>query len=433
MSEHPLERKIKDWLGAAPTFSTQFCTDTMRAELVEYFKSNDLSQDDVCKLFGQKWQRRPALLKKQLQRGLETKVSSGLNDDSLDDEEGDLPTLTSDSRYTFTEQHKREFIEFYNEKRDEMTKTAFLRHFSEKWHMSEHPLQRKMKLWLGKNPVFSAEFITDNMKRELVDYYNTNQETMSHEDVAKHFGVKWQRKPTLLKKQLQRSLVKQSSEETIDEDGNVSQSTVTDDNDELPLLTSDSKYVFNENHQAEFVAYYNENNDEITKTAFLRHFSEKWHMSEHPLLRRLEEWIGKHYTFSTEYCTAKMTREMLGKLFKFFLFIRFNHRSDYYLANRQEMTEDEVCQYFGKKWKRHRSRLKKCLLVAIEEHDRENGSGENMEMEFEDAAPPPGNSCHYSCSALDSTLYPSAQHRQPVHFHQATSTRIHSRLSREKE
>ena len=54
------------------------------------------------------------------------------------------------------------------------------------------------------------------------------------------------------------------------------------------------------------------------------------------------------------------------------------------------MTEDEVCHYFGKKWKRHRSRLKKCLLVAIEDHDRENGSGENMEMEFEDAAPPPG-------------------------------------------
>ena len=50
------------------------------------------------------------------------------------------------------------------------------------------------------------------------------------------------------------------------------------------------------------------------------------------------------------------------------------------------MTEDEVCQYFGKKWKRHRSRLKKCLLVAIEEHDRENGSGEKMEMEFDETA-----------------------------------------------
>ena len=64
------------------------------------------------------------------------------------------------------------------------------------------------------------------------------------------------------------------------------------------------------------------------------------------------------------------------------------------------MTEDEVCQYFGKKWKRHRSRLKKCLLVAIEDHDRENGSGENMEMEFEDAAPPPGFSLkvYYNCS-----------------------------------
>ena len=76
--------------------------------------------------------------------------------------------------------------------------------------MSEHSLQREMKLWLGKNAVFSAEFITDNMKRELVDYYNENQETMTHEDVAKHFGIKWQPKPTLLKKQLQRSLVKQS-------------------------------------------------------------------------------------------------------------------------------------------------------------------------------------------------------------------------------
>ena len=70
MSEHPLERKIKDWLGSRPSFSTQFCTDTMRGELVDYFKNNDLSQDDVCKLFGQKWQRRPALLKKQLQVGL---------------------------------------------------------------------------------------------------------------------------------------------------------------------------------------------------------------------------------------------------------------------------------------------------------------------------------------------------------------------------
>ena len=43
MSEHPLERKIKDWLGSRPTFSTQFCTDSMRDELVDYFKSNDLS------------------------------------------------------------------------------------------------------------------------------------------------------------------------------------------------------------------------------------------------------------------------------------------------------------------------------------------------------------------------------------------------------
>ena len=93
-------------------------------------------------------------------------------------------------------------------------------------------------------------------------------------------------------------------------------------------------------------------------------------MSEHPLLQRLEEWIGMDYTFSTEYCTAKMTREML----------------DYYLVNRQEMTENDVCQYFGKKWERHRSRLKNCLLIAIEDHDRENGSSENMEMD----APPPG-------------------------------------------
>ena len=77
----------------------------------------------MCKLFGQKWQRRPALLKKQLQRGLD-------NSDDINSDDEDYPVLTSDSRYTFTEQHKREFIEFYNEKRDEMTKTAFLRHFS---------------------------------------------------------------------------------------------------------------------------------------------------------------------------------------------------------------------------------------------------------------------------------------------------------------
>ena len=73
-----------------------------------------------------------------------------------------------------------------------------------------------MKLWLGKNPSFSAEFITDNMKRELVDYYHEHCDTMTHEDVAKHFGLKWQRKPTLLKKQLQRSLLKQPSENSIE-------------------------------------------------------------------------------------------------------------------------------------------------------------------------------------------------------------------------
>ena len=199
MSEHPLERKIKDWLGPEASFSTQFCTDQMRLELVEFYRENNLSQDDVCKLFGAKWQRRPALLKKQLQRGLELKPE--LSDDE------DLPTLTSDSRYTFSEQHKQEFIDFYHEKRDEMTKTAFLRHFSEKWHMSEHPLQRKMKAWLGENPAFSTEFCTDNMKKELVDFYNQNCDSMSHDDVAKHFSEKWQRKSTLLKKQLQRSLV----------------------------------------------------------------------------------------------------------------------------------------------------------------------------------------------------------------------------------
>ena len=85
--------------------------------------------------------------------------------------------------------------------------------------MSEHPLQRKMKLWLGKKPSFSAEFITDSMKRELVEYYNENCDTMSHEDVSKHFGLKWQRKPTLLKKQLQRSLLKQPSETSIEGKG----------------------------------------------------------------------------------------------------------------------------------------------------------------------------------------------------------------------
>ena len=47
MSEHPLERKIKDWLGARPSFSTQFCTDTMRGELVDFFKKNDLSHGVV--------------------------------------------------------------------------------------------------------------------------------------------------------------------------------------------------------------------------------------------------------------------------------------------------------------------------------------------------------------------------------------------------
>ena len=109
-----------------------------------------------------------------------------------------------------------------------------------------------------------------------------------------------------------------------DTDGTVS--IICEESADLPLLTSDSKYVFNESHEAEFVQYYKENSQEITKTAFLRHFSEKWHMSEHPLLRRLEEWIGKNYSFSTEYCTAKMTQEMLV----------------FYLENRTELTEDEV-------------------------------------------------------------------------------------------
>ena len=91
MSEHPLERKIKDWLGSRPSFSTQFCTDTMRGELVDYFKNNDLSQDDVCKLFGQKWQRRPALLKKQLQVGFE--ISENVS----------ITRLNSNKTYTVTD------------------------------------------------------------------------------------------------------------------------------------------------------------------------------------------------------------------------------------------------------------------------------------------------------------------------------------------
>ena len=49
--------------------------------------------------------------------------------------------LGSDNQYIFTKQHQHEFIQAYHEKKNDMTKTAFIRHFASKWNMSEHPLQ----------------------------------------------------------------------------------------------------------------------------------------------------------------------------------------------------------------------------------------------------------------------------------------------------
>ena len=42
---------------------------------------------------------------------------------------------------------------------------------------------------------------------------------------------------------------------------------------------------------------------------------------------------------------------------------------DYYTANRDTLTEDEICQMFAKKWKRHRSRLKKQLMTSLSQRD----------------------------------------------------------------
>ena len=103
------------------------------------------------------------------------------------------------------------------------------------------------------------------------------------------------------------------------------------------------------------------------------------------LIDSIEKTVAADFHLTNTYISFLKVLTKKRNLIKLHSFFK-----DYYLANRQEMTEDEVCQYFGKKWKRHRSRLKKCLLVAIEDHDRENGSSENMEMEFDEAAPPPG-------------------------------------------
>ena len=71
------------------------------------------------------------------------------NDDTTDDHltglsaliETPPPILDSGSQYIFTKQHQHEFVKYYNENKDEMTKTSFLRYFAKKWNMSEHPLQ----------------------------------------------------------------------------------------------------------------------------------------------------------------------------------------------------------------------------------------------------------------------------------------------------
>ena len=195
--------KSRNESGRRQIFSAQFCNDMMRAE---YFKTNDLSQDEVCKLFGQKWQRRPALLKKQLQRGQRVlQWKPGRDDEDV-------------------------FLEAF------LGEMAYVRALVTAWNEAVVGQESGLFGWI----------------------YHWQYEAWTGRLLQRKSG------------------------------------------DDDPR------------GRRQFVAYYNENNDEITKTAFLRHFSEKWHMSEHPLLRRLEEWIGKDYTFSTEYCTAKMTRQMLG-------------------------------------------------------------------------------------------------------------------------
>ena len=135
----------------------------------------------MCQYFGKKWKRHRSRLKKCLLAAIEehdrANGTTGLTeaDDSLIFSESEPPILGSDNQYVFTKQHQQEFIRAYHEKKNDMTKTAFIRHFASKWNMSEHPLQARLKNWLGDGAQFTTEYMTENMKQELVEYYNANR------------------------------------------------------------------------------------------------------------------------------------------------------------------------------------------------------------------------------------------------------------------
>ena len=90
-----------------------------------------------------------------------------------------------------------------------------------------------------------------------------------------------------------------------------------------------------------------------------------------PLFKaRLKLWIGKT-AFSTEYLTESMRQEL----------------HQFYRQNHQSMSDDEICQIFAKKWKRHSGRLKKYLPINTNGVDG-GGTGDKP-----DSAPPPILSC----------------------------------------
>ena len=209
----------------------------------------------MCQLFAKKWKRHRSRLKKQLMTSLsESNMDESAVDvlPEIDDYADDLtglsalidaqpPVLDSGSQYIFTKQHQHEFVKFYNENKDEMTKTAFLRHFAKKWNMSEHPLQARLKMWIGKT-AFSTEYLTETMKNELLDYYQANKENMSDDEICQVFAKKWKRHCGRLKKYLpiNGSLAIEGKKFDIPP----------------PVLSCDSQYVFTRDHQDEFVTFY---------------------------------------------------------------------------------------------------------------------------------------------------------------------------------
>ena len=147
-----------------------------------------MSDDEICQIFAKKWKRHSGRLKKYLPTSSNT---GGV--DGLGDKPGSTPPpiLSCDSQYVFTRDHQDEFVSFYHDNKEKMTRLEFYRHFMKKWNMSEHPLASRLQTWVGDNVQFATEFFTENRKAELIEFYNENKETMSKKDICKKFATKW--------------------------------------------------------------------------------------------------------------------------------------------------------------------------------------------------------------------------------------------------